>query len=213
MAGEKDFFKFPRTKHLFDAGGSGVSRDDLIMDPGEEGAFYSAGAGAKSKGKAKKKGPATTVAIEEKVDGANIGISLDPENLRLRVQNRSHFVDSKSHRQFSTIDSWLDQHSEGLYQILNSEPIGRYLLFGEWLYAKHSILYKRLPDYFLAFDIYDAKEGKFLSLRERNKRLEGTGISSVRLIVEDALAGREDVSCVHHEFLLFSYIKSQSPRV
>jgi len=200
MAAEKNFFKFPRTKHLFDAGGCGVSRDDLLMDPGEEAAFYSAGGPAKGK-KAKKKGAATKVAIEEKVDGANIGITLDPESLRLRVQNRSHFVDSKSHRQFSTIDSWLDQHSEGLYQILNSEPVGRYVLFGEWLYAKHSIQYKRLPDYFLAFDIYDTLEEKFLSIRERNKRLEGTGISSVRLIAEEVLTGREDVS--HRVHLYF----------
>ncbi len=194
MAEKKDFFKFPRTKHLFDAGGSGVSRDDLLMDSGEEAAFYSGGGSGKPKGKQKRKGTGVTVAIEEKVDGANLGISLDPDSLRLRVQNRSHFVDSKSHRQFSTIDSWLDQHSEGLYQILNSDPVGRYILFGEWLYAKHSILYTRLPDYFLAFDIYDTKEGKFLSLRERNKKLEDTGICSVRLIAEDVLTGRDDVS-------------------
>ena len=25
------FFKFPRTRHIFDAGGAAVSRDDLIM--------------------------------------------------------------------------------------------------------------------------------------------------------------------------------------
>ena len=195
MAAEKNFFKFPRTKHLFDAGGSGVSRDDLLMDPGEEAAFYSAGGPAKGRGgKGKKKGAATKVAIEEKVDGANIGISLDPGSLRLRVQNRSHFVDSKSHRQFSAIDSWLDQHSGDLFQILNTEPVGKYVLFGEWLYAKHSIQYTRLPDYFLAFDIYDTLEEKFLSIKERNKRLEGTGISSVRLIAEEVLTGREDVS-------------------
>jgi hypothetical protein len=27
--------KFPRTSHLYDAGGSGVARDDLLLDPAD----------------------------------------------------------------------------------------------------------------------------------------------------------------------------------
>lgn len=191
-----ELFKFPRTKHLFNAGGSGVSRDDLLMDKGEETAFYSDGKGATSKGKSTsarlKAAGGQKVAIEEKVDGANIGISMDPQTFEFRVQNRSHFVNSKTHRQFGPLDSWLSQNSAGLYQVLGSEP-GRFVLFGEWLYAKHSIAYTRLPDYFLAFDLYDRTEGQFLSWRERNRRLEGTGIHTVRLIGEATISGREDV--------------------
>ena len=193
-----ELFKFPRTKHLFDAGGSGVSRDDLLMDPGEEAAFYSGnskgkGARGKTGGKGGGGKGANLIAMEEKVDGANLGISVDPDTLEFKVQNRSHFINSKTHRQFGTLDSWLSEHSEGLFQILGSEP-GRHVLFGEWLYATHSIEYTRLPDYFLAFDIYDSKEKQFFSWRHRNKCLEGTGIHTVRLIAEDTLTGREDVS-------------------
>lgn len=192
-----DLFKFPRTKHLFDAGGSGVSRDDLLMDPGEEGAFYSkVSKGKGARGKAT--GGGKLVAMEEKVDGANLGISIDPDTLQFKVQNRSHFINSKTHRQFGILDSWLSEHSEGLFKVLGADP-GRNVLFGEWLYATHSIAYTRLPDYFLAFDIYDRVVGKFLSWRERNRCLEGTGIHPVRLIAEDTLTGREDVSkwCIH----------------
>ena len=185
-----DYFKFPRTRHLFDAGGSGVSRDDLLMDPGEEAVFYSS---SKGKGRSGKGGGGHVVTIEEKVDGANIGISLSAEELKIKVQNRSHFVDSSTHRQFSQLDYWIEQHSEGLYQVLGDEP-GRYLIFGEWVYATHSIEYTRLPDYFLAFDIYDHHVGRFFSWRERNRRLEGTGIQVVQLIAEEPLKGRDDVS-------------------
>lgn len=188
-----DLFKFPRTKHLFDAGGNGVSRDDLLMDSGEEDAFYSKiskGKGARSKASSS---VGKVVAMEEKVDGANLGISIDAETLQFKVQNRSHLINSKTHRQFGNLDSWLSEHSEGLFSVLGSDP-GRCVLFGEWLYATHSIAYTRLPDYFLAFDLYDRKAGKFLSWRERNKCLEGTGIHPVRLIAEDTLSGREDVS-------------------
>jgi len=173
-------FKFPRTKHLFDAGGSGVSRDDLLMDAGEEKRFYSQPG----------KGQQQLVAIEEKVDGANLGISIGTD-MKLYVQNRSHFINSKTHKQFSSLDAWLTENSASLYQIL--EP-GQHILFGEWLYAKHSIHYTRLPGYFMAFDIYDREAGKFFSWRERNRRLEGSEIPIVRQIAEVTLSGREEVN-------------------
>ena len=38
-----------------------------------------------------------------------------------------------------------------LFEILSE----KFILFGEWCYAQHSIFYDRLPDWFLGFDIYD----------------------------------------------------------
>ena len=177
---KEDLFKFPRTRHLFDAGGNGVSRDDLLMDVGEEQLFYS---------RPGPRGKQQLVAIEEKVDGANLGISIGAD-MTLKVQNRSHYVNSKTHRQFSNLDTWLSENSAALYEIL--EP-GRHVLFGEWLYAKHSVHYTRLPGYFMAFDLYDKEVGKFYSWRERNRRLDGSGIPIVRQIAETTISGREEV--------------------
>ena len=189
-----NFFKFPRTRHLFDAGGSGVSRDDLLMDAGEEAAFYSqspAGGGGGGRGRRRQGAQHhhQLVSMEEKVDGANLGISMS-DDMQLQVQNRSHFVNSKTHSQFSCLDSWLEENSAALYELLES---GNFVLFGEWLYAKHSIHYTRLPGYFMAFDLYDKKEGNFFSWRERNRRLENTGIPVVRQISETTISGRKDV--------------------
>ena len=199
-ASKIELFKFPRTKHLFDAGGSGVSRDDLLIDPGEENMFYTKSAkkgkaGAASKRTRTENGNGTLVAVEEKVDGANLGISLG-EDMRFLVQNRSHYINSKTHRQFALLDSWLSENSPGLFQVLGEEP-GNYVLFGEWLYAKHSIHYTRLPGYFMAFDVYDCKAGKFFSWKERNRRLKGSEIPVVRQIAESTLSGRDDVSSKH----------------
>ena len=186
-AEKETLFKFPRTRHLFDAGGSGVSRDDLLLDEGEEAVFYSGrSAGSRARGRR----PGRLVCIEEKVDGANLGISVG-EDLQLRVQNRSHFVNSKTHAQFSTLESWLEENSGTLYELLESKNL---VLFGEWLYAKHSIHYTRLPGHFMAFDIFDRSAGKFFSWRERNRQLEGTGIPVVRRISETTIDGRKDVS-------------------
>lgn len=114
--------------------------------------------------------------IEEKVDGANLGISIDPEDFKFRFQNRSHWVTSQSSAQWKTLDIWLQQHSASLSQVLTP---GRLILFGEWLYAQHSIHYSNLPGYFMAFDIWDSVEKKFYSVAERNKLLSETEIPIV----------------------------------
>eukprot|EP01120_Amphizonella_sp_Union-15-10_P007084 TRINITY_DN2359_c0_g1_i2.p1 TRINITY_DN2359_c0_g1~~TRINITY_DN2359_c0_g1_i2.p1 ORF type:complete len:145 (-),score=15.75 TRINITY_DN2359_c0_g1_i2:64-498(-) len=132
-------FKFPRTKHILDAGGSGVARDDLLMDKTEAQIFFS-----------------STVIVEEKVDGGNLGISLT-EDWNLTFHNRGHYVTSASAIQWKNLDNWVKQHP-GLFQVLTSPDI---VLFGEWCYQKHSIHYTKLPDYFLAFDIYDKSVQKY----------------------------------------------------
>lgn len=187
-----DLYKFPRTKHLFDAGGSGVSREDLLMDKGEESLFYSGAVASGGGGKTGKGRSAAgrRVVVEEKVDGANLGISIGSD-LRLQVQNRSHFVTSSTHKQFSPLDTWLEAHSSALFEVMEPE---RHVLFGEWLYAKHSIHYTRLPDYFLAFDLYDRRTGMFCSSVERDRLLKDTGISTVRTIsAGTTLSCRDDV--------------------
>lgn len=174
---EDSFFKFPRTRHLFDAGGSGVSRDDLLMDSSEEKVFYTT------------RQHQVLVAVEEKVDGANLGVSIG-HDMKLYVQNRAHYINSTTHRQFSTLDNWCATHSSELYDILIP---GKHVLFGEWLYAKHSVHYKELPGYFIAFDVYDKEVSKFYSRRERNKMLENTSIPIIRLIEETNLVDRQQV--------------------
>jgi hypothetical protein len=45
----------------------------------------------------------------------------------------------------------------------------RFILFGEWVYAKHSIHYSKLPAYFIAFDIFDLQNQSFLSGMTKEK--------------------------------------------
>ena len=84
--------------------------------------------------------------------GANLGISLAAD-WTFRCQNRSHYVNHATHAQFKALDTWLATHRDDLFAVLQ-EP-GRFILFGEWMYARHSIHYTALPSYYIAFDIYD----------------------------------------------------------
>ena len=161
----QQIIKFPRTHHIFDAGGTGVTRDDLVLSDAEIKDYLNC-----------------NLTFEEKIDGANMGISID-KNYNLLFQNRSHRVSSGTSTQFKTLDIWTGTHSPDLFKIL--EP-NRHILYGEWCYAKHSIHYTSLPNYFLAFDIFDKFENKFYSRFKFHRIMAKTNIPTVPVIVENA---------------------------
>ena len=90
-----------------------------------------------------------------------MGFSLSSDG-QIVVQNRSHFVNSATHEQFKKLGHWVDQHRAELYAVLHRDNrfAERYILFGEWLFATHSIPYTRLPDRFMAYDLYDRSTGR-----------------------------------------------------
>lgn len=149
--------KFPRTAHLIDLGA--IGSDDILLPCAPI--------------------PTTgcTVVITEKIDGANMGFSLSSDR-QLLVQNRSHFVNSSSHSQFKKLDSWIERHREELFGLLNRDKYfpQRFILYGEWMHAVHSVSYNALPDRFLAFDLFDRGEGKFVNRDTLETLLNGTGI-------------------------------------
>lgn len=118
--------------------------------------------------------------VEEKVDGANAGISFDAAG-RLRLQSRGHFLaGGPRERHFALFKSWASAHQVRLFAALGP----RYILYGEWLYAKHTVFYDQLPHYFLAFDVLDLADGSFLSTPRRRALLGGLPIASAPVLRE-----------------------------
>ncbi len=154
-----EFFRFPNTPHLLWLG-EGQPRDDKILSDTEVAALLR-----------------DEVLIEEKLDGANLGISLNEQG-ELRAQNRGQYLPQPFSGQFSRLNSWLGQHGENLRQTLTPELI----LFGEWCAARHSLDYDKLPDWFLLFDVYDREAGKFWSVERRNQLAQKLNISTVPLL-------------------------------
>ncbi|TFK21556.1 ATP dependent DNA ligase [Coprinopsis marcescibilis] len=155
--------KFPRTPHLVNLGAA--TEDDIQLDPRH----------LKVHGE---------VVITEKIDGANMGFSLSQDRSRIVVQNRSHYVNSNTHEQFKKLGAWVERHRVELFALLNRDPHfpERYILFGEWVYATHSIPYTHLPDYFLAYDFYDRTEDEFVSVGVLKAMLAETSIFSVPIL-------------------------------
>jgi hypothetical protein len=120
------------------------------------------------------------IVVEEKVDGGNAGISFDEEGT-LYLQSRGHFLDGgPRERHFALFKAWANRWRRELREALGS----RYVLYGEWLYAKHTVFYDALPHYFLEFDALDTQTGVFLSTPRRRDLLEGLPVVSVPVVWE-----------------------------
>lgn len=148
-----DFFRFPHTPHLTWLD-EGSPRDDKVMSPIEVATLL-----------------ADEVAVEEKLDGANIGLSLAPDG-SLRVQNRGQYLAEPHAGQFARLPAWLAQHGDALRPALTPGVI----LFGEWCAARHSLDYTALPDWFLLFDVYEHNVGRFWSSSRRNSLAISVGL-------------------------------------
>ena len=106
--------------------------------------------------------------LEEKIDGANCGISFG-EDGKLYLQSRGHFLNGGyGERQFDMLKVWAECFRDGLWQVLES----RYVMYGEWMFAKHTVFYDQLPHYFMEFDIFDKKNEKFFSTAKRREILK-----------------------------------------
>ena len=127
--------------------------------------------------------------VEEKLDGANAGISFDAEG-QIQLQSRGHFlVGGRSEQHFDLMKRWAAAHQSTLRQILGS----RYLMFGEWLYAKHTIFYDALPHYFLEFDVFDKKTETYLGTAERYVLFDRTPVRSVRVITTGSVESIQEL--------------------
>ena len=156
-----DFFRFPHTPHLAWLGECAL-RNDKVLSPSEVTALL-----------------AGDVVVEEKLDGANVGLSVNVDG-SLRAQNRGHYLTTPHAGQFARLPAWLAQHSKGLNDVLAPNLI----IFGEWCAARHSLEYTKLPDWFLLFDVYDRNAARFWSSPRRNALAKCAGLFTVPLVHE-----------------------------
>lgn len=154
-----DFFKYPSTPYLALLEDVSV-RDDKLMSESERNEFLQ-----------------HELVIEEKVDGANLGISFDSEG-NIRAQNRGNYLHLPASGQWKSLAGWLAPRTETFFDLISD----RYILFGEWCYAQHSVKYDRLPDWFLGFDVYDKQTGNFLAISRRDELFREVQVENVPFI-------------------------------
>ncbi|MCA9040553.1 MAG: RNA ligase family protein [Planctomycetaceae bacterium] len=167
-----NFIKYPRTPHLF---GSKGTDDDRHLDEAASVEMLRE----------------ESLIVEEKLDGTNVGIHFS-ESGELVLQCRGHLITEGMHPQYDLFKQWAMVKRSVLEEML----AGRFILFGEWMYARHTVEYRALPHYFFEFDIYDKEENRFLPYQERMILLEGTGVQTVPIVHRGGLTRKELESLV-----------------
>ncbi len=129
------------------------------------------------------------VVLEEKIDGANTAISFTDDG-ELRLQSRGHFLTGGyRERHYNLLKQWGAVHKERLYDVLGY----RYVMYGEWMYAKHTIYYDLLPHYFMEFDVLDRETGKFLDTPSRHKLLQTLPVCSVPVLSTGTFKSMDEI--------------------
>ncbi|MBC8740439.1 DNA ligase [Paraburkholderia sp. UCT31] len=158
LAQSFDLFKYPRTPHL-----EGSRLQD--GDEGYEHVPYSTLAGR-------------YIVVEEKLDGANSGLSFS-SGAELLLQSRGHYlVGGGRERQFNILKAWARAHEDWLLARLED----RYVMYAENMQKKHSVFYDNLPHFIAEFDVLDKATGDFLSTAARAQLLAGGPVLSVPVL-------------------------------
>ena len=127
--------------------------------------------------------------VEEKCDGANSAISFDGDG-ELLLQSRGHYLTGGyRERHYNLMKQWANVHRDAFFDLLGT----RYIMYGEWMYAKHTVFYDALPHYFLEFDILDRETGIFLDTPTRHEMLKNMPVVSVPVLGSGIYRTKEEM--------------------
>lgn len=141
---------YPRVPHL--ARTQGTTRDDVVLTDDERDELLA--------------GP---VLLEEKVDGANVMLWLEDGVLQVASRGGAGAMDRGG--QLGPLRAWMGPRSDALRTLLQD---GR-VLYGEWLWRRHTVHYSRLTDWFFGLDVLE-RDGTWLDLDARDRVLAESGV-------------------------------------
>jgi hypothetical protein len=121
------------------------------------------------------------IVITEKVDGSNVCLESDG------CFARSH-SGPPTHRSFDPF--------KALYASLKHNLSEHLQFFGEWLYAKHSLAYDKLPAYFLLFGVRDSYSGVWLSWDTTQLCAEKLSLYRVPGLYRGTVANKEQLKAL-----------------
>lgn len=150
------------------------------------------------------------IVVEEKCDGANSALSFDKDG-SLLLQSRGHYlVGGAREKHFDVFKRWATTHQGAFYDVIRD----RYVVYGEWVFAKHCLYYDALPHYFLEFDVFDRERGVFLDTASRRELLAGLPIVSVPVLRRGKFKKLADLTSLigHSNFITDGHMERLAAR-
>ncbi len=120
------------------------------------------------------------IVVEEKIDGGICGVSWRKDAYMHYAQGRGRVIQyTENSKPFYGFNKWIYSNYEKIQKIPDE-----HIIYGEWMGASHNIYYDLLPDYFIAFDVWNNIKNKFLSYTEKTNLLERLEFSQVPLLFQ-----------------------------
>lgn len=130
--------QYPRTLHL--PWNPNAKNDDLIVVDNEADIIF----------------VSDRVSVEEKVDGANSGMTMVDGHPMIRNHNhiikKGFYKDTPAKMQFASVWNWWHDNKEKFEKLLSFGP---YAVYGEWCIAQHGLFYDSLPSWFIAHTLWN----------------------------------------------------------
>lgn len=97
------------------------------------------------------------VTVQEKLDGANCGMAFFDGHpvvrSRSKILRKGQELKRPSTKQFASAWNWMHENTEKFRRL--DEMLGPVSVYGEWLVQQHGMEYDRLPDWFVAYEVYN----------------------------------------------------------
>lgn len=133
---------------------------------------------------------APLVYVQEKIDGANCGMAfLDGHPVvrnRTKILRKGQELKNPSQKQFAAAWNWMHDRKDRFAKL---DEAGPYSVYGEWMVQQHGMAYDALPEWFVAYDLYDYEKQHFLDPMKANKILLDCGFSVISMEFAGSLAG------------------------
>lgn len=116
------------------------------------------------------------IVLTEKMDGSNVCLETDACYARTHASQPQHVSFDAFKALHATVKSRISEGTQ---------------VFGEWLYAKHSIVYGALPSYLMVFGVRDLKTAQWASWEEVELWAEELGVATTPVLAKESWLNRE----------------------
>jgi hypothetical protein len=155
----------------------------------------------------------TKLCVQEKIDGANCGMAfIDGYPVvrnRTKILRKGQEMKNPSLKQFASAWNWMHDRKERFDKL---DTLGPYSVYGEWMIQQHGMVYDTLPEWFIAYDVYDYEKQHFIDPWKADSILRDCGFSVLSIEQHPAFYFTDDLKTPDFANNLLEYFANKPSR-